>query len=154
MRNIRRFSNTSMGALSAVLVVVLAFTIASCTGSTNAPVRPSAIGEIGAANVVGGVPGNCPNIGTKDETAPFGSCSTGSTIYIKAGNTCYTLPAGDTQVFEGSTLCYEVNSGGFVVQVGPGPTCKGISHINCAPGTPTPTPTPEEPPPPTPTPTP
>ena len=102
--------------------------------------------------------GNCAGGGAvKDESAPYSLKGYYSAAYFKAGVPCYGPFTENTVVAVQGIDCFwvEVSDSSIkVTQVGPGPTCKGISHLEGvagtppAPPTPAPTPTPAPNPPP------
>jgi hypothetical protein len=107
--------------------------------------------------------GHCGGV-LKDEHSPFSITAPNGyvieEVFIKGGVNCFG-PAGNGIIFN-TIPCYLVSGVGTqtvtVTQIGPGPICKGISHIEAnkeatPTPTPSPTPTPTDAPTPTPTPT-
>src|SRR6266540_441417 len=98
--------------------------------------------------------GNCAGGGAvKDESAPYSLKGYYSAAYFKAGVPCYGPFTENTVVAVDGIDCFwvEVSDSSIkVTQVGPGPTCKGISHLEGVAGTPpappTPAPAPTPPP--------
>ena len=93
-----------------------------------------------AGNNGGGL-GNCaPGTATKDESGPeWKLCGNITSVYLKGGPDCFGPFTGDVE-----TSCYKIDFDAgcvTVTQVGPGPACKGISHIEAV-MTPGPSPSP------------
>jgi hypothetical protein len=164
MSTLKRYTAGPVPMIFAAVVIAAGFIVAACS-DTQSPVAPGAgIGgqtesHLGGGNCAAGHENGATVV--KDESGPFTLTGTFSAVFIKAGNQCFggsTGFTGDTTVFVGTTACYAVDftdTGVTVTQIGPGPTCKGVSHIEGlvgVPPTPTPTPTPKEEPTPTPTP--
>ena len=135
----------------------LGLIVSSCGRAADSPAAPSGAAPSALAANPGSGTGNCAPAGSgaiKDESAPFTLTGTFSAVYVKGGPTCFGPFTEDT-----TTSCYAIDftaTGVTVTQVGPGPVCKGISHIEGIAGTPPPTPepTPDPTPEPTPEPTP
>ncbi|HET9251613.1 MAG TPA: hypothetical protein VFP58_05800 [Candidatus Eisenbacteria bacterium] len=88
----------------------------------------------------------------KDEDGPeYKLCGNITAVWIKGGTDCFGPYTGDV-----TTSCYSIdfdNGCVTVTKVGPGPVCKGVSHIEAT-GTPGPSPSPTPKPSPSPSPTP
>jgi hypothetical protein len=94
--------------------------------------------------------GNCaPSDVAKTDSAPYTLSGSWSAAYFKAGVPCYGPFTSDTVVNVDGVDCFWVQFSATnitVTKVGPGPTCKDISHIEGVVATapaPTPTPTPQ-----------